>query len=194
VLIILALGTPNIKAVKPQSRLRKKTTTMTFRLESDIIERLKIKVQQDETTLNTLVNRVLRRYIEWGIFLEDRLGIILLTRPVAQELFSRLEKDQIVRLATEVGKSAVIDLTLFMKGGVNSSLFMEWFLSRMKESSAVVASKSNSDESKSYVIKHDMGENWSLYHKTVVEAIFEEMQKPIHITATKSALIIEIKE
>lgn len=187
-------GTPNNKASKVQGRLRKKTTTMTFRLESDIIERLKMKAHQDETTLNTLVNRVLRKYTEWGIFLEDRLGIISLTRPVAQELFSRLEKDQIVRLAREVGKGAVIDLTLFMKGDLNSNLFMEWFLARMKNSSAVVASKHDNDGNKSYVIKHDMGENWSLYHKTVVESIFEEMQKSILITATKSSLIIEIKE
>jgi hypothetical protein len=190
----IELGTPNNKAAKVHGRLRKKTTTMTFRLESDIIERLKMKTQQDETTLNTLVNRVLRKYIEWGIFLEDRLGIISLTRPVAQELFSRLEKDQIVRLAREVGKGAVIDLTLFMKGDLNSNLFMEWFLTRMKNSSAVVASKRDNDGNISYVIKHDMGENWSLYHKTVVESIFEEIQKSILITATKSSLIIEIKE
>jgi hypothetical protein len=187
-------GTPDIKTGEARGRIRKKTTTMTFRIESDVIERLKMKAQQDEITLNTLVNRVLRRYIEWGIFVEDRLGIISLARPVAQELFNELDKDQIVRLATEVGKGAIIDLTLFMKGDLNPTLFMEWFLSRMKNSSALVATKSNTNGSKSYVIKHDMGENWSLYHKTVLESIFEEMQKPIHITATKSALILEIKE
>jgi hypothetical protein len=187
-------GTPDIKTGEARGRIRKKTITMTFRIESDVIERLKMKAQQDEITLNTLVNRILRRYIEWGIFVEDRLGIISLARPVAQELFNELDKDQIVRLAIEVGKGAIIDLTLFMKGDLNPTLFMEWFLSRMKNSSALVATKSNTNGSKSYVIKHDMGENWSLYHKTVLESIFEEMQKPIHITATKSAIILEIKE
>lgn len=62
----------------------------------------------------------------------------------------------------------------------------------MENSSASITSKINSDGGRSCVIKHDMGENWSLYHKTVVESIFNEMQKPIRIGATESTLTLEI--
>jgi hypothetical protein len=64
----------------------------------------------------------------------------------------------------------------------------------MKNSSAIVTSKDNRDGHKTVIIKHDMGENWSLYHKTVVESIFNEMQKPIRIVATESTLILEVED
>jgi predicted DNA-binding ribbon-helix-helix protein len=186
------IGTSNRQSPEARISVRRKTTTMTFRIESDIIQRLKNKAEQDEITLNTLVNHILKRYIEWGMYAEDRIGIVSIARPVAEELFNKMDKEEVVRLATEVGKGAAIDLTLFMKGNLSPSSFIDWFLPRMKNSSASVASKSNSDGVQSYVIKHDMGENWSLYHKTVVESIFNEMQKPIHIGATESTLTLEI--
>ncbi|MGH9963718.1 MAG: hypothetical protein ACRD5E_02665 [Nitrososphaeraceae archaeon] len=187
-------GTSNSPSPEAPVGVRKRTTTMTFRIESEIIQRLKNKAGQDEITLNTLVNHILKRYIEWGMYAEDKIGLVSLSRPLAGELFNKLNKEEVVRLASEVGKGAVIDLTLFMKGDLSSSSFIDWFLSRMKNSSASVASKSNSDGVQSYVIKHDMGENWSLYHKTVVESIFNEMQKPIHIGATESTLTLEITD
>jgi hypothetical protein len=179
----------------PEARVnvRKRTTNMTFRIENDIIQRLKYKAEEDEITLNTLVNHILKRYIDWGMYAEDSLGLITLAGPVAEELFNKLDKEEVVRLATEVGKGAVIDLILFMKGNLSPRSFIDWFLSRMKNSSALISAKSNSDGCQSYVIKHDMGGNWSLYHKTLVESIFKEMQKPIRIGATESTLTLEIE-
>ena len=42
----------------------------------------------------------------------------------------------------------------------------------MKNSSDSVVSKSAGNKLKVYVIKHDMGENWSLYHETIIKSIF----------------------
>jgi predicted HicB family RNase H-like nuclease len=41
---------------------KKSTTTMTFRIDSDIILLMKEKAEQEGITLNTLVSHVLKRY------------------------------------------------------------------------------------------------------------------------------------
>jgi hypothetical protein len=45
------------------------------------------------------------------------------------------------------------------------------------------------DGMKTYILKHKFGENWSLYHTTVVESIFHDiLQKLIHVSNTESTL------
>jgi hypothetical protein len=49
------------------------------------------------------VNHILKRYSEWDMYIENRAGIIPLTKPVAFELFKRLNKEEVMNLALEVG-------------------------------------------------------------------------------------------
>jgi len=156
---------------------------------------MKEKAEQDGIALNTLVSHIFKRYIDWDMHVENRAGIIPLTRPVAYELFERLSKEEVTNLAVEVGKKAVYDTTLFMRGGISRDSFIDWFLSRMRNSSASVVSKSASSDHKAYIIKHDMGKNWSLYHKTIIEAIFSDiLHKPIQVNMTESTLTLEFEE
>jgi hypothetical protein len=82
-----------------------------------------------------------------------------------------------------------------MRGGIHQGSFIDWFLSRMRNSSASVVSQNATNGHKSYIIKHDMGENWSLYHKTIMEAIFSDiLEKPILVSITDSTLTLELEE
>ena len=41
-----------------------------------------------------------------------------------------------------------------------------------------------------YIIKHDLGEKWSLYHRTVLEVIFKEvLQKPLINLSSSNILV-----
>jgi hypothetical protein len=44
-------------------------------------------------------------------------------------------------------------------------------------------------------MKHNLGEDWSLYHKTILELIFKEvLNKPINISISVSMLRISFKD
>lgn len=90
-----------------------------------------------------------------------------------KELFKRLSKQEIVELATGVSKSATNDAALFMKK-MNLDSFLAWFEVRMK-SSAVETSHNVEHNVHTYILKHDLGENYSLFQKTVLELIFSEV-------------------
>jgi hypothetical protein len=45
-----------------------------------------------------------------------------------------------------------------------------------------------------YIVKHDLGKNWSLYHKAVLELIFTELLgRPIDVITTSTTLSFTIK-
>lgn len=169
----------------------KRTTTMTFRLDSNILQKLYDKAEQDDISVNTLVNHILKRYVEWDMF-ENKAGMVSLSEPVIKDLFQRLSKEEVVELGTKIAKNAVYDVALFMKGKMDPDSFISWFLSRMKNCSEITSTKENGV--RTYILKHDLGENWSLYHKTIVESIFTEfLHKPIHTSMTGSTLVFKFE-
>jgi hypothetical protein len=56
-------------------------------------------------------------------------------RPVAAELFKKMSKQEIIELATGIGKNATNDATLFMKSKMALASFLSWLDVRVRNSS-----------------------------------------------------------
>jgi hypothetical protein len=81
-----------------------------------------------------------------------------------------------------------------MKGKIDVKSFLSWFELRMINS-AVQVSHIQEDEFHRYVMKHELGKNWSLYHKTILELIFEEVfEKKINVKIDKTMISFEFSE
>ena len=52
-------------STKGDSARTQKTRSITFRLDSSVIDEMQREADQKETSLNVLVNQVLKRYTEW---------------------------------------------------------------------------------------------------------------------------------
>ena len=52
-----------------------KTRSITFRLDSSVIDEMQREADQKETSLNVLVNQVLKRYTEWDRY-ESKIGMM----------------------------------------------------------------------------------------------------------------------
>lgn len=166
---------------------------MTFRLDEQIIKKLRLESDNRQISTNTLVNQALRRFLEWGMF-EPTAGFVMVNKPVFSEVFGKLTQKQIVDIASRVGKNEVRDIALFMKGNTDLLSFLSWFEIRMINSSVQV-SHSNNDGFHAYVMKHDIGRNWSLYHKTILELIFQEVfNRKILVKADKNTISFQFSE
>lgn len=156
----------------------KKSGTMSFRLDMDVLEKLKKEAEREDVSLNVLANRIFKRYVEWDVF-ESKVGMVPVARPILDALFKKFTEKEIVELAHTVGQNIVGDIAKFMKGDMSLNSFISWFETRMKMSGFEM----NHDvrgQNHTYIVKHDLGYNWSLYHKTVLELIFHDaLQKPI---------------
>jgi hypothetical protein len=94
---------------------------------------------------------------------------------VFTKIFDNLSEKKVIEIAL-IGKDEMRDIAMFMKGETDILSFMSWFEMQMVNSSVQVSHMSD-DGTHTFVMKHDLGKNWSLYNKTILEQIFQDIFK-----------------
>jgi hypothetical protein len=175
--------------------IQRGSKSITFRIEEDSIKKLRAEAQKQGISLNSFVNQVLKSHLEWHIF-EPKVGFVPILKPVVQELFTKMNKDQIIQIAASTGRDEVQNAVYFMKGKIDLDSFLSWFENRMKNSSIHVNHTfDQSSRCHTYVIKHDICENWSFYLKEIIEYIFNnELQKKVEISTSFSMVTFKFQE
>jgi hypothetical protein len=148
------------------------SVTATFRLGTRVMNKLRSESEKRQISLNAYINQVLRQHTEWDLF-EPKIGLIPFPKQVLASIFSGMDQAEISKLANGIGKSTAIDMAIFVQGKFNADTFLSWFETRMKNSGCEVAHRVEG-EKQTVVIKHDLGKNWSLYLKTMLESALKE--------------------
>lgn len=165
----------------------KKTSTMTFRIDDNVLRILRSESERHQISLNTYINQLLKRFVEWDMY-ESKVGMIPIAKPIVIELFNKMSKEDISSMALNVGKNTVHDIALFMKNKMDLDSFLSWFETRMN-SSLTETNHSVQNGFHVYVLRHELGENWSLYHKIVLQSIFNEIfEKKVDITTSSTTI------
>jgi hypothetical protein len=112
---------------------KRKTSTFTLRIDEDIIKLLQNESQLQDISLNTLINKILKRYVEWDSY-EPKVGMIPMAKPVITNLFNMMSEEEISDLVLNFGKNVVQDIAYFMKMKSDPNSFLTWFEIRMRRS------------------------------------------------------------
>ena len=156
-------------------RTRKVTTTITFRIDADTIDKLRAESTRHDVSLNTSVNKILKRYVQWDMF-EPQAGTMPLAKPVVAELLAIMSKEQITNFAKNIAKTAVQDILLVMKGKIDLDSFLSWFETLMNKAFIEINhTLENNDSTHRYTVKHNLGENWALLIKSLLQIIFNDV-------------------
>ena len=167
-----------------------KTRSITFRLESSIIEELQIEAEYRETSLNVLINQILRRYSNWERY-EGKMGMLPIPKIILASLM-----DEIMRIGKENGieditsfRNALIkelsqiaftflkDSVLLIKKNYNLITVLEVLEQYMKVVGINSDHRIEDDGKHIYVIQHKLGENWALFIKEFLILLFENLGK-----------------
>jgi hypothetical protein len=171
----------------------KRSVTMTFRIDEHIMKLLRKESERRDISLNILVNHVLKQYIEWDMY-ACKAGMIPVAKPVLSALFDKMTPQEAIDLAIKVGQSAIHDIALFMKSKMDLHSFLSWFEMKMKNSS-IEFSHRLVNYTHTYVMKHELGYNWSLYQKTLLQIMFNQIfEKQIDISIYDTTLIFQFTE
>jgi hypothetical protein len=168
-----------------------KSESITFRLESRILENLRKKAKHDRVTLNTLVNQLIADYFEWSMTAVDA-GWMVMPKVTASKAFELLSQDQILRVAHATFQE-MKDITIFMKGKDNQ----QSFLSVMRigvEKSGFGLRELEKEGKTTFIIQHDLGRNFSLLYKSVVEAIMYQYQVQVKFETTDHTVIMSLDD
>jgi len=162
-------------------------TTKSFRMDVDVVKKLRLQAEHEGMTLNSSVKHTLLRFVQWDMF-EPYSGLVPLAKPVVAELFGKRDRAEIIEMATRVGKDAVLDAAFTIKGKIDLNSFLSFLESEMNHYATHIRHNIES-ETHTYTLKHELGENWSVYFKTVLDLIFKEvLKKHVDTSISKSAL------
>ncbi len=174
-------------------KTKKQSTTKSFRLDHDILNRIEQHASNNKTSLNAEINSILRKYVEWDM-LASKVGMIPITRPILLEVFQNImTKEQVIELAEKVAKNVISETVHFMKGRLTLESFLSWLRARMDHCSKVNYSFENTSSGPQVriIFKHDLGENWSVYNKIILDYIFYELgEYTVGIEATPTTLLL----
>ena len=166
---------------------------MTFRIDEHIMKLLRNESERRDISLNILDNHALRQYVEWDMY-ASKAGMIPVAKPVVSALFDKMTPQETIELASKVGHSAIQDIALFMQSKIDLQSFLSWFDMKMKNSS-IEFSHRVVNCTHTYVMKHELGYNWSLYQKTLLQIMFGEIfEKQIDISIYDTTITFQFTE
>lgn len=167
----------------------KKTRSVTFRIDSSVVDELQHEADRKEVSLNVLANQVLKRYSEWDRF-EERLGMMPVPKIILSTLIEKAievarksgikdidpYRDEIIKQAADVAFNILKDSVLYMKKNYNLWTVLSILQEYMKVS-GINADHVIQGRKHIFVIKHELGENWSLFTQELLKMIFERLAK-----------------
>ncbi len=187
---------------------QKKSRSITFRLDSITIDELQREADQNQISLNVLVNQVLRRYTNWDSY-ENRLGMMPVPKAILITLIDRAMemakkngikeeaigpfRDQIIKDAANAAFDIMKDAVLFMKKQYNIWTVLSVLQEYMKVSGINSDHRIESGRKHVFVIQHDLGESWSIFTKELLKLIFENLAKvKAEVNVTPNMTIAEV--
>ena len=175
--------------MKEKKSSEDKTKTVSIRLSSALIDELKHDAEIEKINFNALVSKVLENHILWEKY-ERRVGLLPMTKPFVKYAIQKLSKEEIIHLAEVIEKDTFSDILNFMKGDYTIDDFIE-ILRTWLNVAWMQHDIENKNNTVIFKIQHDLGENWSLYVKTLATELFYDiLKKKLEVKLTKTTITL----
>jgi hypothetical protein len=146
--------------------------SITFRFDSNIVNKLHHEAEQKDISVNTLVSHIIRSHIDWHSN-AAKAGFVTVRKGLLSNLINRLTEKEISSVAEYIAKTETKDFVLLLRNEYNIESALDVVETWIKISAYPYRHDVNHSQH-AYVIQHDMGKNWSLYLAELYRFLFEE--------------------
>jgi hypothetical protein len=169
------------------------TEAATFRLDKTMLDQLRLEADEKRIHVGTLLNQIVESHIEWHAN-AARAGFIPIRRGLIKRLFDPLTKEQIDALAADISRG-LTDETMMIMTSKRTEEAVFQLLERWIRVSGFNYHHEISEDSRIFVIQHNMGQNWSNYLSRLYEhAATEFMNVKPETEVTENALFIRLRK
>lgn len=163
------------KAVIAKER-KKKTSTVSFRIDKEYDQVLRRESEEKKISLNTLVNQIFGEYVEWHRYVKQ-FGTIVLSKEAFKLILDYLENDKIINIAIEIATKAPKEFILFKWKEINSSNVIDFIKMFFDHCGYGQYDHQFTAEGKinKFSIRHDLGKKGSLFLKVYVETVVKDI-------------------
>lgn len=184
----------------------RKTRSVTFRLNSKIIDDLQTEANARHVSFSVLVNQILERYAEWDRY-ENKMDMMpvpkvilssLIDRPISIAKSSGIKdvdhyQREIIKHAAELAFSLMKDSILLIKKQYNLEILLSVLKEYLEVSGIKADHKIEGSQKHIFMIQHNLGENWSLFTKELLTLIFEKLANAkAEINMTSNTIVAEV--
>ena len=177
------------------STTRGKSESVTFRIESEALRKLRREAGQKDISTNTLVNKLIKDHLNWHSN-AAKAGFIPVRRPFISKIIKYLPEQEIISLAEYMTKTTNKDSILLMKNEYTIKSVLDLLESWIKISDYPYRHEETNNHQKkhSYVIQHDMGMKVSIYLASLFQFFLDELgqNKMIKYDKTENTLAFTI--
>lgn len=166
--------------------------SVTFRLNSSVLDKLSKRADLQKTSLNVLVNQILCNYIEWDAD-AIKAGWVPTQRTILTKLIDALDEKVISEIAEQSAKSSGKDSILYMYGKYNLENLLKNIRSKAQRSGFSIK-EYEENQNLEIVIQHDLGWKWSIFFKFYYQEILHEMNQRVIFDYTDTSLIINLED
>lgn len=168
-----------------------KTETSSFRLDKDIFQEFKKHAEKQDITTNSLINKVMKEYVEWGAQI-PAINLIPIAATLIGEFLKHHTEEQIRHIAKEHAEIHMVENLLITKNEASTETFLEG-VKRWCNSAGFPLSTRDKNDSTNYTIMHRQGKKFSVLVeetiKTSIELLTKEKAEIKHTTNSVSFLV-----
>ena len=176
----------------PMTQDKKSTEHVSFRINKNILEKLKRISKDQKMSLNTYVNQIFDSHVNWDMHASE-IGWVVMLKSASIKLIKHADDKTIIQLAKEAAESGAKEIALSMRGkhGVD-----EWIsiLKDRAKSSGFRIKEYRQNGTMRLIMHHGMGDKWSLFFKTYYETIFSELGSKIKTEHTENSILLEFED
>ena len=149
---------------------KRKTRTMTFRIDLNIESALAQESRRLGTSLNSLVNHVLERYVASGS-LSDQLDLVPVSKDLLRELFGLADKKTISQIGARLAETSGREHILFLFQQLNLSTVLRY----LDIWRSYYDGSQHRQEGKThfFTVRHDVNINFSTFIKEYVTTMIQ---------------------
>lgn len=174
-----------------ESNLDKKVETLTLRLHSDKLKKLREDAVKKGVSINALASQVISTYVEWDMT-APYAGWVVMPRDWVKEVFDTLDERKITDMAIRNADNAK-EMLILMSGSLTLDAFYSVERHRMMKSSLFYREITENDTRK-FVIQHNMSKKWSIFYKVFYERLVNSIGYMAKVDFTDNTLTLTIRE
>lgn len=169
-----------------------KTENMTFRLDKQVLDKLRSQSKKDGTSLNSLVNQLLSHSVDWDI-VAAKAGWFPLPKYSFVSILDKLDEKTIMELGEQIGITISKDMLLKMRGCHSVAEWISVLKSRARAAGFGLTEVAEEDHI-SFVMQHDMGIKSSIWFKSFYTGVFNDLGKTVKFEYTENTLVYKVNK
>jgi uncharacterized protein (DUF1778 family) len=155
---------------------KKKTSTITFRIDEDHDKKLRKIAEDKKVSLNTLANQILGNYVQFERYME-KFGVLMMSHDAFLSLLTTLDEQNLISLAADIGSKEPKEFILFKWKDMNSENVTEFIKMYFEHCGYGTCDMEKTESNVAISIHHQLGQKGTTFLKTFLESLIQSTLK-----------------